>query len=157
VAAFDADLRAVYARSESGWSLIAGRGRSTYARDRLGGMLGISPPQIERLATPEHCSESLCALRTPDGFGMMVVRDEAGFEQACRPGAFVIAVPRAPPDFAARCSLAVLMDADDRARLGGAMIYENDLRLIVKRAWPGHVRRAWTPRTASPDAEAAQE
>jgi competence protein ComEC len=47
VAAFDADLRAIYAQAAEAdtthWTLIGGSGRSTYARDRLGAMLGLSP------------------------------------------------------------------------------------------------------------------
>jgi hypothetical protein len=42
------------------WTLIAARGRSSYARDRLGAMLGLSPPVIERLAAPESSVEGGC-------------------------------------------------------------------------------------------------
>jgi competence protein ComEC len=158
VAAFDADLRAVFTREAGNdWRLIAGRGRSTYARDRLGGMLGISPPQIERLTPPEACGAAYCALRTQNGFGFVVVRQEAGFVAGCRVGATVISYLAAPPGYARSCHLAALLDASDRARFGGGMIYETETGLRIMRAWPAQVRRAWTPRTPNPDEVQAQE
>src|SRR6185436_17144432 len=64
--AFDADLRAIYLREANaqGWEVITGGGRSTYARDRLGAMLGVAPAEIEHLAPPETCAEAFCTWRS---------------------------------------------------------------------------------------------
>ncbi len=148
VVAFDADLRAIYARDAGSgrWSLIAS-GRSTYARDRLGAMLGIAPPQIERLAPPDACGEATCRWIS-DGLAFIFVRDVEGFDDACMEGAVVIAGIVAAGDFAQRCSLAALMDAKDIAQMGGAAIYVTDEGVRIARAWPQHIRRAWTQRDA---------
>jgi hypothetical protein len=147
VAGFDADLRAIYARAEQGeWTLIAGRGRSTFARDRLGAMLGISPPAIERLAPPEACGEAMCTWRTPGGGGYALVRGGAGFATACRAGLVVIASLDAPEGYAHRCGLRALIDGGDLLRLGGGLIYETPTGPRIERARPEHIRRAWTPR-----------
>jgi competence protein ComEC len=151
--AFDADLRAIYAREDGSdrWQLIAGRGRSTYARDRLGAMLGIAPPRIERLAPPDGCGEALCTWRS-SGHPFVLVRSAAGFTEACAPGAVIISRHAAPADFAARCAPHALFDAGDLVRLGGALIYSAEQGLRIERAWPAHTRRPWTVR-AAPDQE----
>lgn len=152
LAAFDADLRAVFVRTEASgepWRLIAGGGRSTYARDRLGGMLGLAIPRIERLSAPEACTEAACALTTPSGHALIVVRSIEGFAQACTPGAVVIARYAAPDDFALRCAPSHLIDAPNLARTGGAAIYESEEGLRIERAYPPNVSRAWTQRGAA--------
>lgn len=148
--AFDADLRAIYTREDGGerWQLIAGRGRSTYARDRLGAMLGIAPPQIERLASPDGCGEALCAWRSGDQ-AFVLVRSAPGFADTCAPGAVVLSRHPAPEDYAARCEPSALIDAANLAQLGGALIYSAEQGLRIERAWPTHTRRAWTVRAAS--------
>jgi hypothetical protein len=153
IAAFDADLRAVYAQSDDAqWMLVAGGGRSTYARDRLGAALGLSPPQIERLASPEACGESLCMWRH-NGRRFALVRGAEGFDAACVTGAVVIARPPSPQAYAEQCAPAGLMDAPDIARLGGALIYADGAVLRIERAWPSEVRRPWTQRGATPAQE----
>ena len=57
VAAFDSDLRAVYVRDSDRWTLLSTSRRSTYARDRLGATLGLSPAEIELLAPSETCCD----------------------------------------------------------------------------------------------------
>jgi competence protein ComEC len=153
VAAFDADLRVVYVREADAWRLIAGRGRSTFARDRLGGMLGLSPPRIERATAPESCGENVCLMRISADRAIIIVRNEAGFAAACRAGAVIVAVPRAPDNFAQTCAPTALIDPTDRAAFGGGMIYETNTGLRVERAWPSGVRRPWTPQTPAPDQE----
>jgi len=142
--AFDADLRAVFAQDADRWTLNAARGRSTYARDRLGGMLGLSPSEIERLAPPESCGESVCLWRAADQ-RFAFVQTERGFDAACVAGAIVIARATAPASYAESCNLVALMDAPDIARSGGAMIYVTQQGARIKRAWPANVHRAWTP------------
>jgi competence protein ComEC len=145
VAAFDADLRAVYAHDGARWTLVQGRGRSTYARDRLGAMLGLSPPTIERLAPAESCSVSLCTWRR-GALEIALVREAAGFDAACRAGLVVVARAEAPADFAARCRPAALMDGADLARSGGALVYADASGVRIERAWPAEVSRPWTRR-----------
>lgn len=154
VIAFDADLRALYAgvNEEQGWRLIAGRGRSTYARDRLGATLGIAPPRIERLTPPEQCAAAWCAWTTPRGRAAFLVSGEAGFEAACVAGAIVIAAPAAPEGYAERCGLAALSDASDRARGGGAFLYETADGVRDAYARPEHIARPWTRRSAPDEA-----
>ncbi len=108
-------------------------------------MLGLSPANLERLAAPETCGEAMCALHTENGAALLLVRGGAGFDQACREGVMVIAMSEAPAGYAERCGLAALIDAPDRARLGGALIYEAERGLRIARAWPPHIRRDWTP------------
>ncbi len=150
VAAFDADLRAIYARTAANhWALIKSSGRSTYARDRLGAMLGLAPPVVERLASPETCREGACWWSTPGGRGILYARDAVSLSLACPAGAPNVALLIAPnpmPAGAASCPHAVLINADDMARLGGAMVYETASGLHIVRAWPQTIARPWTQR-----------
>jgi competence protein ComEC len=154
IAAFDSDLRAVYARAGAAqdWALMTGAGRSTYARDRLGAMLGLSPPEIERLAPPPACGDAVCLWRSA-GREMAMVRDAAGFDAACRPGALAIAAVAAPDGYARRCQLVGVIDPADLARSGGGFIYVSQSGWRVVRAWPSAVRRPWTVRGAGQDQE----
>ena len=147
VVAFDVDLRAVYAHDGHGQWRLMSSGRSTYARDRLGAMLGLAPPQIERLAPPDACGEALCTWRYGERI-FVFVRAGEGFAATCASGAVVIARPAAPESYAERCALAALIDAADIAQLGGGMVYETDEGLRIERGWPAHIRRAWTVRGA---------
>jgi len=140
--AFDGDLRAVFVRDGDRWTLVARAGRSTYARDRLGAMLGLAPRELDRLAAPETCGEAACTWEE----GVTFVRSAEGFEAACQPGALIIASLPAPEGFAARCNPAVALDAAEVAALGGAFIYRNGETLRIERARSPAVRRAWTPR-----------
>jgi competence protein ComEC len=159
VAAFDADLRAIFVHDSAGdgprWTLIAGRGRSSYARDRLGAMLGLSPPALDRLAPPETCAESGCSWRTPGGREIVLARTSERLGQACAGAALVIASAEPIVGHAQRCARAALIDPSNLARLGGALVYETPDGLRIERAWPAHQRRPWTP--AHPEAPAAQE
>jgi len=143
IVAFDGDTRAIYARSGDAWTLIAAPGRSTYARDRLGAMLGISPPEIERLAPPEACGEGGCVWRHGTR-AFAFVTGETGFAPACVSGAVVIARITAPDDFLRRCGPAALID--DLPAKGGGLIYGNDGALRITRALTPGVERPWTPR-----------
>jgi hypothetical protein len=75
--AFDSELRATFIQDGHGaWTLAAGSSRSTYARDHLGAMLGISPPALERLAPPQACSDAQCLQPLPHG-SLLLVRDQS--------------------------------------------------------------------------------
>lgn len=152
IAAFDADLRAIYARDDGRWTLLAANGRSTYARDRLGAMLGLSPSEIERLAPPEACGETFCQWRAARR-AIFLVRDPAVLERACAAGAIVILKAQAPADYASRCQLAALIDGQDIAELGGATITETPLGPRIARAWPSMIHRPWTPQARGADQE----
>jgi|CXWL01.1.fsa_nt_gi competence protein ComEC len=153
VIAFDADLRAIYARSASSWMLVAAHGRSAYARDRLGAMLGIAPPAIERLAPPESCGEDVCQWRTPGGIDVALVRNDAGFRSTCITGAVVITAVRVPTEYLHRCKPRRVLDGPDISHLGGGLVYESASALQITRAWPDLVRRPWTPSTPAADQE----
>jgi hypothetical protein len=114
VAAFDADLRAIYVREPDRWTLLAGSGRSSYARERLGAMLGLTPAETERLAPPEACGESYCQWQTTER-AIFFVRDATAFERACTPRAIIIAETEAPADYAQRCQLAAFISAESIA------------------------------------------
>lgn len=141
--AFDADLRAVYARDGERWALLAARGRSTFAKDRLGSMLGLSPAEIARLAPPDACGDTLCQWRSSIG-DIFVARDAASLERACHAGAIVITDLAAPDGFAARCGLGVLLDGPNLAASGGATITRTPTGLEIKRARPAEIQRPWT-------------
>ncbi|MGE0742246.1 MAG: ComEC/Rec2 family competence protein [Hyphomonadaceae bacterium] len=147
ILAFDGDLRAVYARTESehNWTLMAGRGRSTYARDRIGAMLGLAPPAIERLAPPESCSAALCTWRNQMDFARVLAPE--GFDAACG-ATLILTALSTPPGFDAQCPDAQVIDGPDIALRGGGFVYrDTDGSLRIERAWPEHVRRPWTQRS----------
>lgn len=152
VAAFDSDLRAIYARDNGKWTLLASSTRSTYARDRLGAMLGFSPSEIERLAPPEACGATFCQWQT-DKRTIFLAHDAAALERACVARAIVIARIEAPTDYAARCELAALVSAQSIAELGGATISETPLGPRIARAWPREIQRPWTPQRGSDEGE----
>lgn len=148
LAAFDGDLRAIYVRDGDQWTLLSGSHRSTYARDRLGATLGLSPAEIGRLAPAQSCGETYCVWRTPLR-QIVLVRDQTALERACIPHAIVIAETTTPTNFAAHCQLAALITHESIAQLGGATISETPLGPRVRRAWPSEIRRPWTPQARS--------
>lgn len=148
--AFDSDLRAIYARPGTGWVVLTS-GRSTYARDRLGAMLGLSPAEIERLAPPEQCSENLCLL--DQQLSVAFARDAIGLEDACQHYSVIISGQTAPEGYAARCNVRTLIDRADLDRLGGAILHAEGGELHADRAAPANVQRAWTPRATALDQE----
>jgi hypothetical protein len=139
-------------RDSDRWTLVAASGRSTYARDRLGAMLGLSPSEIERLAPPEACGEAFCQWQS-GARAIFLARDASALERACAPGAIVIANTETPPDYAARCQLAALISAESIATFGGATITETPPGPHIARAWPPEIHRPWTPQAASADQE----
>lgn len=145
IAAFDSDLRAVFVHGETGWTMDAPAGRSTYARDRLGAMLGLSPPVLERIAPPETCNETRCTWPAPS---LAVIRGE-GAERACAESAIVLSTSPAAP-VQAHCTL---IDANSLARNGGGLIYREGESFRIERAQPDGIRRAWTPQATVHDSQ----
>ncbi|MEQ1616827.1 MAG: ComEC/Rec2 family competence protein [Terricaulis sp.] len=157
VAAFDSEMRAVFVRGHDGWRLIARGGRSTYARERLGAMLGIAPLTIERLPPPEQCAEAACTLSL-DGQTALLVRTEAGLvaalaDRSAADSAIIMTHLSIPPEHRERRRLVALIDAANLARLGGGFIYAAPDGLRLTRALDPATRRPWTPRTPALDQE----
>lgn len=151
VAAFDGDLRAIYLRESDGdWRLINQARRSTYARDRLGAMLGLAPAQLERLAPPETCGDELCTWEIEER-RFAYARTEQALARICDEGTVVLSPAAAPLE--ANCTAAQLIDTNNLAQHGGGFIYLEEGTLRIERAWPSGVRRAWTPRTPLGDQE----
>ncbi len=149
LAAFDAELRALFVRGESGWMLLARPGRSTYARDRLGAMLGVGPIMAERLPLPQGCGDDLCLIDGDGEMKLAVVRNEPGFEGACVAGAIVLTRLKAPDNYRVRCGLVALMEGENLARQGGAMIYRAPDGFRIERSVRPATARPWTPRAAA--------
>ncbi len=147
--AFDGDLRAVYARTGEHWSLLT-RGRSTYARDRLGAMLGFAPSELERLAPPQ-CTDSYCVLEENTSIAMITHAE--GFKSTCRRFRVIITRETAPADHSRRCEVRMLIDAVDLARLGGGLVFDGGETLRVQRATPSTTRRPWSPEAVAFDQE----
>ncbi len=162
LAAFDSDMRAVFVRDQNGWNLLARGGRSTYARERLGAMLGIAPLTIERLPVPELCNEAACTLSLAGRRGLLV-RTEAGFAAmhsigapdhgVLDGGALVLTHLLAPPHYREIHRLEALIDANNLARLGGGFIYAEQSSLRIARALNPATHRPWTPRAPVLDQE----
>jgi competence protein ComEC len=148
IAIFDSDLRAIYARDGNRWTLLGNSGRSTYARDKLGAMLGLSPSEIERLAPPEACGDTFCQWHT-SAREIFLARDAAALGRACAPRAIVIAQIETPADYSTRCQIAALIPAGSIAEFGGATITETPLGPHIARAWPREIQRPWTPQGRS--------
>jgi competence protein ComEC len=144
ILAFDQDLRAVFARTNEApaWTLMARPGRSSYARERLGAMLGLSPRQVERLPAPRSCAEAGCTWLSPGGRAMTLVADSAGNAPACDSAAIVLASFPAPT---LACA-AMVIDASNLAREGGGFVYETERGLRIERVGAASSRRPWTPR-----------
>lgn len=140
IAAFDSDLRAVFVREDGQWTVLSNARRSTYARDRLGAMLGLSPSSIERLAPPMDCSDTRCVWTF--GEHALVYTRDLEPERDCTPGALILVKARAL--LAETCASATVIDAEDRARRGGAFVYGPDFRL--ERAHADGSERPWTTR-----------
>ena len=151
IAAFDSDLRAIYARESDGaWRLINEARHSTYARDRLGAMLGLAPAQLERLAPPEACGDEFCMWEI-NGQRFAYARTEQALAPLCEEGAIILARAAAP--VGADCAATRLIDTNNLAQHGGGFVYLEDGALRIERAWPSGVRRVWTPRTPAGDQE----
>ncbi|MBI1250049.1 MAG: DUF4131 domain-containing protein [Alphaproteobacteria bacterium] len=160
VLAFDRDLRVIYGRSADAggepWRRLNVYGRSAFARERMGEMLGLSPLRVGRLAAPEGCDPSapVCAWRA-GGFEVRAVLRAEGFAAPCAPGAVVFSRWPAPGDFAGRCRPAALIDAADLAAHGGGFaVLRSDGALDWRRTQPYATQRAWTPWVGGADDDA---
>jgi hypothetical protein len=132
---------------------MRGGGSSTYARERLGAMLGLSPARVDELPQPEGCGQHLCAWNTPQGLAAFYALNQEGVTEACAENAIVLSPAMPPPDFVARCKLSILVDSASLAREGGGMLYEGPDGYRFLRAQPEHLRRPWTARAVPGDGE----
>jgi competence protein ComEC len=142
VAVFDEDLRAVFLRDEGGaWSLIRSRGRSAYARERLGAMLGLSPREVERLAPPEACDEEACVWQRGDISILLALAEQV---ELC--GASIVLART--DDALGACDADHVIGPADLAANGGGFIYLDSGRIRIERA-RGVQQRPWTTNSAS--------
>ncbi len=148
VLAFDGEMQAVFARGADGWRMAAGVGRSTFARDRLGGQLGLNPGELERIRAPDACDDLGCDWETPQRRPVHLVREAAGFSAACAQDVIVLTPLTAPADFTARCRPALLVDAASLAAHGGGVLTERSDGIAVRRATEGPPR-PWTAARAN--------
>jgi len=146
--AFDGEMQAVFMHQGDAWRLSAGAGRSTFARDRLGGQLGINPGDLARIRAPDDCTDHACSWETSEGRAVYLVRDDSAFAAACAPDALVLSPLAAPTDFAARCRPALLVDAASLERQGGGVLTEQGRSLVLRRATEGPPR-PWTAARAN--------
>lgn len=151
VAAFDAELRAIFVRDGERWTLVSARGTSTYARDKLGMMLGLGPSEVEQLASPETCGESKCTWQA----GAARVLFFRGVENAnltCDQNDIVIldADRSVLPE---NCRPRALIDHGVLATQGGSLIYSTGGALRLEHAIGPHVRRPWTPSLTAPQSD----
>lgn len=150
-------MRAVFGRSVEApgapWRFVSTSTRTTYGRDRLGAMLGLSPPELARVAPPENCTEKLCTWRAPHGLRFALALDRTSAEGACGQGQIQgqIVFARAPvaADFQRRCGALSVIDAASVARAGGGFIYETPRGFSVVRNTAQ--RRAWSAAEAEGD------
>lgn len=138
IAAFDGDFRAVFLRSEgNGWTLLGARGRSPYARERFGAMLGLSPGQVARLASPETCDDNACVVHVA---GVRIVVALSDLAPDCRGVDLVLA--RSDTALTG-CDATDTVGASDRAANGGGFIYVEHGDVRVVRARSSEHQRPW--------------
>ncbi|MES1202131.1 MAG: ComEC/Rec2 family competence protein [Pseudomonadota bacterium] len=143
VFAFDSDMRAVLWREGGHWTLLKGHTRSSYAAEKLGAMLGVSPVQVARLAEPASCADDVCWFNA-GGARIAVVRSTDGLSEACVANAVVISRVVTSSNSLAACRV-TLIDASDLAQRGGGFIYAEAQGLRITRASPPAIHRPWTP------------
>lgn len=144
------DLRAVVARTDAGWIAAVAERRGAFAKERMGGLAGLSLCQAAALSPPEACDDAGCAWKTPRGRNVIRVKTGAVLERPCERGAVVLSDAPVTPEFVARCAPALTIDPDDLERNGGVSIAETSRGLAVRlardvagaRAWPGRLRRS---------------
>jgi competence protein ComEC len=117
----DASADAVLARDGERWVKIAGQ-RGAFEAERIGQLAGLGPRDVEALAPPEDCGQSLCLWRAPDGRRGALIIEETGFAAFCAPGAIVVSRATASAAWRARCRPAALIQPGDLATRGGASI-----------------------------------
>jgi competence protein ComEC len=144
VLAFDGELRAVFVRAsgDGDWRLVARVGRSTFARDRIGQQLGLSPQRATRLAEPESCTEEHCLWLTPRGRALAVVFDPAALDAACSRADVVVTNTRGQA--LKKCKPGMLIDGAALAREGGRFIYETPSGVVLRAARPAALVKPWT-------------
>jgi competence protein ComEC len=147
VAAFDADLRAVFVRSEAGWAMASKPRRSTYTTERIGAMLGVAPLRLERMIAA--CAEQGCQLRTPAGRLIALARTAEEASEACGRADLILAWSHGEG-----CAETPRIDPQSLSRTGGGLVYEDASGLRIVRSHNPNVSRPWS---AAFRADAVQE
>ncbi len=140
----DGDLRAVVARTSTGWIQAGDPKRSAFARGRLGGLAGLTDVQIAKLAPPDGCDRDSCAWRTPAARAVLRIYRAEGLSKACITSAIVLSDVSLTPEFVARCKPTLRIEPEDLAAKGGLSIAETRRGLIVRRAADDAGRRPWS-------------
>jgi competence protein ComEC len=151
VVAFDAELRAVFVREAERWTFVSVRGTSTYARDKLGSMLGLAPSEIERLAPPEACGDRVCEWHTEDA-RIVLVRSPDVADLDCALNEVVLTNIEAQA-LRRSCEPGILVDASVLAAQGGALLYFEAGLPRLEHARPPEVRRPWMHQSVAPGHE----
>jgi competence protein ComEC len=139
ILAFDADLRAVFSRNEAGaWTLIAGQQRSTFARDRLGQMLGLTEDQAARLAPPADCNEARCLMPGRRYNTYALIHQPVAFAESCGRGALIMTRLNPP------ASCPHVIGVQNLAREGGGFVYLESDHIRIERALTPNSNRPWT-------------
>jgi hypothetical protein len=73
---------------------------------------------------------------------MLLARTDERTTASCGSAAIIIAAANVN---LSTCAGSTYIDAANRAERGGALIYVTPAGYRIERAWPAHVRRAWTP------------
>lgn len=147
----DGDLRAVVARTDSGWIAAADPRRGGFAKERMGGLAGLSLAQAAALPPPDACDDAGCAWKTPRGRDVLRVKTAAMLERPCPRRAIVLSDAPLTPDFIARCAPALALDPADLERNGGVTIAETRTGLLLRRARDEAGARAWSGRLRRSD------
>jgi competence protein ComEC len=145
----DGDLRAVVARTPERWIVVGDAKRGAFARNRLGGLAGLSAYATERLSGPDGCDTHFCTWTTPGGRTVVRVWDERALAHACRREAIVLSSVALPKQYAESCALSLSIDPQALTEAGGLSVTESPQGLIVQRAgrrdarpWSGDLRRS---------------
>jgi competence protein ComEC len=111
-----------------------------FEAERVGQLAGLSPAEVGRLPSPEHCIAALCSWKTPAGRMVFLVRDAAGLDQACVANAIVVARVPSPPDWRIRCRTGALVTPDALTAKGGAAMTETPRGVETRFALSASVR-----------------
>ena len=85
------------------WTLLAAAAARPTRAIRLGAMLGLSPPAIERLAPPESCSDTVCPWRHRSRPIFLARNRDGSAPRACVATRLSSRNAEAPPDYVGRC------------------------------------------------------
>lgn len=140
----DGNLRAVVARTPTGWIAVGAPKPNAFANGRLGGLAGLGAAQVAKLSAPDGCDGDACVWRSPRGRAVIRVHTSAGLARACVRGAILLTDMAISRDFIVRCHPAMYVDPANLTTNGGLSVAETAEGLIVRRATEDAGRRPWS-------------